>query len=130
MLVLPVALAANLFAERLPVFDVTHGRDARGVSTPVQSADRVISGTFQPAGDSDAKWLPEGFTLDAARVLHTAGLIYAQQSTGAAVETRQTYVRWGNQLWKVWRPQHWGNVAGGMQRYLATVYEDANGVIV
>lgn len=130
MLVLPVALAANLFAERLQVFDVAHGRDARGVSTPVQSADRTISGTFQPAGDSEAKWLPEGFSLDSARVLHTAGLIYAQQNSGAAVETRQTYVRWGGQLWKVWRPQNWGSVAAGMQRYLATAYEDANGIIV
>lgn len=130
MIVLPISVAADLFGSSLAAFDVVHGRDGRGVATVLQAKDRRISGALQPFGETNGRWLPEGFTPDSAKVLHTSACISAAKNQHGDVIERQTYVRHGGDVWKVWGSQNWGTVSGGVQRYVLTRYIDPNGYII
>lgn len=129
MIALPVSVASDLFASRLPAFDVVHGRDGLGKATVAQETDRTISGTIQPFGEAKGRWLPQGISPDAAKVLHTSAAVSVARTVNGSAITRQTYIRHGGDVWKVWEPQNWNPHTGRLQRYVLTKYVDPNGVI-
>lgn len=130
MIVLPVSAASDLFASRLTAFDVVHSRDGRGKSTPAQEADRRIAGTLQPFGDAKGRWLPEGISPDAAMVLHTSAAVSVAQTVHGGEVERQTYLRHGGNVWKVWEPQNWAPHAGRTKRFVCTKYVDPDGFVI
>jgi hypothetical protein len=125
---IPVNLVLNLFADALAAFDVVHTRDARGLATPTQEADRSISGIIQPITDETVSLIPEGAQRDGAKLVHTRAPVSAATNVNGGSSGRQTYVRHEGGLWKLWTVNGWGPHTD-IGYYVITRYIDTNGVI-
>jgi hypothetical protein len=128
MLRLPLHVTHNLLRGPVTVFDVTYTLDVLGVTTLTQEADRIIMAGLQPAGDEIIALLPEGAQADGAKVLHTTAVMHAATNRNGAIGDRQTYVRHGGGLWRVWRSQDWSDHSPIGKMYL-TKFIDVTGVI-
>lgn len=124
MIVLPLSPVLGVFGSTQTVFDRVHTRNARGEGSSTTEADRALFGVIQPAGDKLVKLVPEGAQSDGAMVLHTpdASVAAADLTNRNTTSTgRQTYVRHGGEVWKVWALQTW-TPHTNIRRFLLTKY--------
>ena len=129
MLVLPLHVTHNILSHTVLAFDVTHGRDAAGRPSIVQSADYGIAdANVQPAGDNLVALLPEGAQTDGAQVMHTRSQLKAATNVNGSSSGAQTYIRHNGNIWKVWAIQDWRPHAA-IGRYILTRYVNIDGTI-
>lgn len=128
MIPIPVHGVVNLFADRVAVFDVVHGRDALGEATVAQEADRFISAIVQPLKDDEVHLLPEGAQRDGAKLVHTRDVVSVATNVSGGSLPRQTYLRHGGGLWKLWAVNDW-TPHTNITYCVATRYLDSNGLV-
>lgn len=128
MIPIPAHMVVNIFADQIPAFDVVHGRDTLGKATAAQEADRFISAVIQPLKDNQANLIPEGAQRDGAKLVHTRDAVSAASNNSGGSIPRQTYIRHGGEVWKLWAVNNW-TPHTDIAYCVATRYLDSNGLI-
>ncbi len=120
---LPLAAAASLFVEEFSAFDatftITNGRWAK-----VTSVDRFIFGVIQTSKEKELIFKSDGVLSDGLLMLHTRDIInIADTSQQTGQNLTQTYVRYGNEIWKLNETAvRWTTKTQGYEKYFMTKY--------
>ena len=120
---LPLAAAASLFVEEFSAFDatftITNGRWAK-----VTSVDRFIFGVIQTSKEKELIFKSDGVLSDGLLMLHTRDTInIADTSQQTGQNLTQTYVRYGNEIWKLNETAvRWTTKTQGYEKYFMTKY--------
>ncbi len=118
---LPLAAAADLFVESFSAYDTTSVlSDGRWV--PTQEADRTISGVIQTDKEKDVLLESDGALSDGDLMFHTRSAVSANDLSQDGQVLRQTYVRYGDEVWKLQRLSNWKPKAQGYNKYSLTKY--------
>lgn len=126
---LPLMSVHRLLRDRITVFDVVNTRDpVTGRPVQTQEADRVVLMGLQPAGNKVIQLLPEGAQAEGLKVVHTTAAVFAADNFNGGTETRQTYIRDGQDLWKINKLQDW-RLHSTIGKWYATKYVDESGTI-
>lgn len=120
---LPLAGAANLFSQKITVYDETftlvNGRTQR-----VTDPDRIISGVIQTRKDKDVDLESTGALSDGNLLLHTTHDVFAADLSQEGTTDRQTYVKYDGEVWKVNKLGQWTDKTQNYNKYLLTKYTE------
>lgn len=102
-MILPVNIAVSMFSEIAIPFITKEGADnSAGVweESVIEAGDFV--GKISPSTDRDMDILSAGEISAGAQVIHVIGVVlFFVDTLQASTETKQTYVTWKGNTWKV-----------------------------
>jgi len=119
---LPLAEAAHLFIEKFIAYDVTSVLvDGRWEETI--EPDRIINGVIQTQNSREIELDSDGAIADGTMLLHTKSIIYAYDlSFDTGEETKQTYIRYKSNVWKLQQRDNWTVKCQGFNQYILIRY--------
>lgn len=102
-MLLPVNIAVSMFSEIAIPYVTKEGADnAQGQWEETEIDAGNFVGKISPSTDRDMDILSQGEISAGAQVIHTIGVVLPFVDTNqASTETKQTYVTWKGNTWKV-----------------------------
>ncbi len=122
---LPLAQAANFFSETVTVYDITSSL-VNGRYVNVQEPDRLIRGVIQVKEDS-MDIGDDGSISDGVFMLQTTSTLFSFDVGIDGTTSRNTIVKYSNDVWKIIRIFDWALKTQGYNLYLLTRYSDTLG---
>lgn len=115
-------LAVGMLGQNITVYEETSARQKGRALPPVVGKDRTIFGAIQSANDKAQQQKPEGSRTDGELILQTSATIYYRNVTnGNNRETRQTFVKYQGETWRV-KGVRDGTDHSGKRRYTLSKY--------
>ena len=128
---LPLAAAADLFAEKIAVYDSTTTKTL-GRWSSVKGPVRIISGVIQTSKEKKVAVDEDGAISNGNLMLHTRETLFAydlsQEQAGGIIT--QTYAIYGalGEVWKLNEFTNWPVKTQGYNLYYLTKFTDIGGI--
>ena len=124
---LPLSPGGDQFVEQFIAYDSVSTKNL-GRWSEVQEADRPISGVIQTDKTKNVRLDEDGALSQGTLMLHTRETLSANDLSQDGQVLRQTYVRYGGEVWKLSSLTDWLPKTGSYNLYFLEKYTNIGGL--